>query len=295
MQRFYLSSAAFLARVLPSSLKQALYRIKPLARLIRTSLNRAAPQGLTVVTLASGGAQGMRMRLDLQAEKDYWLGTYEPELQKALETFTPQGGVVYDLGANIGYVTLLAARFTGPQGKVHAFEALPENQIRLIDNISLNNLQGQVTVFCGAVVGRGGDIRFLVGPSGGTGKTAGSAGRKDLPYVREIQVPGISLDEYVLEQGHSSPDLVKMDIEGGEVLALPGMQRVLSEVQPVILMELHGPEAGQVAWKTIAEAGYRLHELAPGYPEVRQPAQLNWKAYLLALPPENSSRLGSQG
>ena len=70
---------------------------------------------------------------------------------------------------------------------------------------------------------------------------AGSAGRDDR-YESEVNVLGISLDEFVYGQGNPPPQVVKMDIEGGEVLALPGMRRVLTEARPLMLMELHGPE-----------------------------------------------------
>jgi len=64
--------------------KRAVYRSPRLARLIRRGLNRAAPQGSAEVTVAAGGLAGMRLSLDLQSEKEYWLGTYEPELQPAI-------------------------------------------------------------------------------------------------------------------------------------------------------------------------------------------------------------------
>ncbi len=101
-------------------------------------------------------------------------------------------------------------------------------------------------------------MRFLVHASGGMGKAAGSAGRED-QYQSEISVPGISLDEFVYGQGNPPPQVVKMDIEGGEVLALPGMRRVLAEARPLMLMELHGPESSRAAWETLTAAGY--HDL----------------------------------
>lgn len=289
MQRFILSFAAWAARVLPMPLKRALYRFEPLARLIRGGLNRAAPQGLSTVTIAAGGLQGQRMALDLQSEKDYWLGVYEPQLQSALKDLARPGDVIYDLGANIGYITLLAAKLVGAQGRVHAFEALPDNQTRLRQNIALNMLEQRVTVYCGAVTDRPGEVSFLVGPSGGTGKAAGSAGRQGLEYVQELHVPGVSLDAYVFEQNQPPPDLVKIDIEGGEMLALPGMQRVLAEAKPVVLIELHGQEAGRVVWQTLVDAGYSFHEMRTGFPPAPPLERLDWKSYLVSLPPGSRS------
>ncbi len=75
-----------------------------------------------------------------------------------------------------------------------------------------------------------------------------------------------------------------MDIEGGEVLALPGMRRLLVEARPLILLELHGPEAARLVWDTLSAAGYRLCQMAPGYPQILSLDALDWKAYLVAMP-----------
>jgi FkbM family methyltransferase len=283
MQEFFLNVTAFAARVLPNSIKQAIYKIKPLARLIRGGLNRAVPTGLVEVKVAAGDLRGFTILLDMQVDKDYWLGTYEPELQSALRELVPAEAVIYDVGANIGYVSLLLAKAAGAKGKVFAFEALPSNVDQLQQNVALNGMEAQVTVIPSAVTQAPGPVRFLVHASGGMGKAAGSAGRED-KYQSEVTVPGISLDEFVYGQGNPPPQVVKMDIEGGEVLALPGMRRVLAERRPLMLMELHGPESSRAAWETLTAAGYEICWMRPGYPAVPSLEAMGWKAYIVAKP-----------
>lgn len=283
MDKWFLTLAAWSARILPDWAKRSIYRIRPLARLVRSELNRAAPVGLSTVTVAAGELEGMQILLDMHTEKDYWLGTYEPELQAALRELIEPGRVVYDVGANIGYISLMLARRVGPDGKVFAFEALPENVTRLSDNLALNGMEARVAVVPCAVVDRAGAVSFMVGPSGGMGKAAGSAGRQDVQYNQAIRVDGLSLDEFVFQQGNPPPELIKIDIEGGEVLALPGMRRVLDEFHPLILMELHGPEAARTAWMVLQNAGYRICQMQPGFPTVLSLEGLNWKAYLAAF------------
>jgi FkbM family methyltransferase len=283
MDKLFLSFAAFAAKILPNSVKQAIYQAKPLAGLIRRGLNRAAPTGLVEVKIAAGDLAGFTILLDMQIDKDYWLGTYEPELQTALHDLVPAGAVIYDVGANIGYLSLLLAKASGKVGSVIAFEALPANVERLRRNLELNGMEKQVTVIPSAVVQTQGPVRFLVHASGGMGKAAGSAGRSDQSQS-EVTVPGISLDEFVYGQGNPPPQVVKMDIEGGEVLALPGMRRVLREARPLMLMELHGPESCQVAWRILSDAGYMLCWLRPGYPQVPSLEAMEWKAYIVAKP-----------
>jgi FkbM family methyltransferase len=283
MKRFFLSVAAFTARILPNPVKQAIYKIKPLAGLIRRGLNRAAPTGLVEVKVAGGDLAGFTILLDMQVDKDYWLGTYEPELQSALRELIPPGAIIFDVGANIGYVSLLLAKAAGESGKVFAFEALPSNVDQLRRNVALNNMQKRVMVIDRAVTRSSGPVNFLVHASGGMGKVAGSAGRED-KYESEVSVLGISLDEFVYGQGNPAPQVVKMDIEGGEVLALPGMQRVLNEARPLMLMELHGPESCRAAWDTLTTAGFNICWMRPGYPVIPSLEEMGWKAYIVAKP-----------
>ena len=283
MQKLLLSAAAFTAKILPNSFKQAIYKVKPLARLIRRGLNRAAPTGLVEVKVAAGDLAGFTILLDMQVDKDYWLGTYEPELQSALRELIPASAVIFDVGANIGYLSLLLAKAAGEAGKIFAFEALPSNVEQLRRNLALNGMDTQVTVIASAVTQAPGPVRFLVHASGGMGKAAGSAGRED-QYQSEVTVPGISLDEFVYGQGNPPPQVVKMDIEGGEVMALKGMHRVLTEARPLMLMELHGPESSRVAWETLTAAGYEICWMRPGYPVVSSQEAMGWKAYIVAKP-----------
>ncbi len=279
-----LSLASFLSRLLPLPLKRALYRLGPVTRAIRRALNRAAPAGLTEIEIAGGDLRGWRMALDLRAEKDYWLGTYEPALQAAIRRWVQPGWTVYDVGANVGYVSLLLARAVEQAGRVFAFEALPANQERWRRNAALNALGARCRLVPAAVTGTSGTTRFLIGPSDDTGKAAGSAGRH-LAYAESLEVPALSLDDFVYAQGNPPPNLVKMDIEGGEVLALPGMTRLLREAAPRLFLELHGPESARAAWETLTAAGYTLCRMQPGYPRLPSLEALDWKAYLVGLPP----------
>jgi FkbM family methyltransferase len=277
-----LGLAAVAARLLPNAVKQALYRLGPVSNGLRAALNRAAPQGLTESVVAGGGLRGARLLLNLQTEKDYWLGTYEPELQQAFADLLQPEQTVYDCGANIGYLSLLAARQVGLEGRVFAFEALPANRERLQANLALNAEGQPVEVVAKAVAASSGSHEFLAHASGGMGKLAGSAGR-DEAYSERIMVEAIALDDFVYGFGHPPPDLIKLDIEGGEGGALQGMPRLLAEARPRLLIELHGPEAAKHVWERLIAAEYQLHRMIKGYPAVHSLDDLDWKAYVMAL------------
>lgn len=285
LRKLTLNAAGLAARWLPQSAKQMLYRNPGLARLIRGSLNQAAPTGLTKMEIAAGEAAGLIFQLDLQSEKDYWLGTYEPDLQSALVELVNPGMVAYDVGANIGYISLMFARRVGPTGRVISFEPLPANVSRLKQNISLNNIGERVLVVPKAVADHPGETTFWIAPSGAMGKISGSAGRTTTDYSESIQIETISIDEMIFQQSLPPPQVIKMDIEGGEVLALPGMKNTLVTHRPLILIEVHGPHAAQVTWDSLVPAGYRLCWMKAGFPEMPPPTSIKRKGYLVCFPP----------
>jgi FkbM family methyltransferase len=283
LRKSILSLVEMTARLLPMSYKRALYSRPTISSVIRGGLNTAVPEGFTEVTIAAGYLQGMRMILDLQVEKDYWLGTYEPELQETIRDLTKQNQVFYDLGANIGYMTLLSAKYVGPNGHVFAFEALPGNVDRLKRNIKLNAVENWVTIVPAVVTDHTGETRFLLGPSSGTGKADGAIGRSSFEYQESISLNGISIDDFIYLSGNPEPDIVKIDIEGSEVLALPGMSKLVHDRKPILLIELHGPEAAQASWDFLVSEKYRICRMTSNYPQVEKLQELNWKSYVVAI------------
>ncbi len=95
--------------------------------------------------------------------------------------FNP-GMTAYDVGANIGYMSLLLSKTVGATGYVYSFEAFPENIDRLRKNLLLNNFTSNVEVVPKAVVDTEREVKFMVGPSSGMGKVQGSAGRDNVKY-----------------------------------------------------------------------------------------------------------------
>jgi FkbM family methyltransferase len=284
LQNIILSFAAFVARILPVSFRSSLYKNPSISKAIRQGLNQAAPEGLNETTIAAGNLAGTRMFLDLKAEKDYWLGTYEPQLQATIQELVLPGQIAYDIGANIGFMTLLFAQCVESTGHVYAFEALPANLQRLRDNIALNSVDDRVTIISAAVNDRSNSTKFYIGPSPGTGKLVKSAGRSTITYRESIEVEGISIDDFIYQSGNPAPDILKIDIEGGEVLALPGMSRMLHEKRPVVMIELHGQEAARVGWDLLKKENYRICHMAADFPPILVLQEIDWKSYWVAFP-----------
>lgn len=286
-KNFVLNLASFLAKIFPDSIKRYFYKNPALSEAIRGTLNRAAPKGNHRVEIAAGVNEGIQMFLDLRTEKEYWLGTYELDLQKAATDLIEVDQIIYDIGANIGYLTLMFANLIGPGGHVFAFEALPGNVDRLKENIEINGYKERVTVVNAAVTDHSEEVEFLIGPSSAMGKVQGSSGRTSIDYQDKISVEGISIDEYVEISGIPSPNIIKLDVEGGETLALRGMEKLLMNDKPVVLIELHGLESAEMCWEILQKANYRICHMEDGFPQVNSIDELDWKSYLVALPNVN--------
>lgn len=271
-----------LSGLLPLGVKRKITNGGVLSGLIRKMLNTSVDEGLSVVTVTAGPLKGKRALLDMKNEKSRWLGTYEPELVDACRELIEPGMVIYDVGANIGYVSMLFAEFTGPEGKVLAFEPLPENAKRIRENVQLNNYK-QIDVYENAVIDAERPVSFLRHRSVGMGKALGSAGRADQEYKTELTVHGIGLDDFVINKGNPIPDLIKIDIEGGEVMALPGMEGILTQNGPILMIELHGEESEQVAWRVLNACGYELYQMEDLSKQITSVDELKWKAYVVAI------------
>ena len=178
----------------------------------------------------------------------YWLGSYEQEKSRLFADGIRPGDVVYDVGANVGYYTLLAASAVGEQGRVIAFEPLPENLAFLRRHLSMNHLQN-VEVFAAAVSDRAGETFFEVAAS----RSMGQISKRGSLTMRVV-----ALDELVAAGTVPPPDCIKIDVEGAEGQVLAGARKVLTDSKPDIHLALHGAEAREACCRVLSETGYRL-------------------------------------
>ena len=280
-------ATARIAQALPQEAREFLYRLGPISNVIRSVLTRAAPDEIVPVEVAAGPLAGMHLLLDLSREKNLWLGTYEPALLEAIQDWVKPGMVTYDVGANIGYVSLALAKAAGESGRIVAFEPLPANLVRLRANMALNPEGDRVQVVGAAAGARTTQEPFMMHESGGMGKLQASKGRQT-EYEGTLTVDVIALDDWIAENKVAPPELIKIDVEGGEAAVLEGMNSTLKNDRPTILIELHGPEATSGVQKILASAGYALHAMREGYPELGEIT--SWKTYAVALPGEKGDK-----
>jgi FkbM family methyltransferase len=153
---------------------------------------------------------------------------HEPEVKNTIAQFLRPGMTMIDAGANIGYFTLFAARMVGPQGHVYAFEPVPSTVGFLRKNVEKNGYSDRVAIVPNAVTDKSSQVRIILGD---TVSTVSSMFRNDSRGRDFVDVEAVSLDEFFYKQGWPPVNIVKMDIEGAEKLALDGM-RELSRRNP---------------------------------------------------------------
>lgn len=183
---------------------------------------------------------------------------HEPELIGVLEAQLKKGSVFYDVGANIGIYSLLAADYVGPEGKVLAFEPNDLNLSYLRQSIALGVHNVEVLDF--AIGDKDGTLTFDRKGGSMSGRLISEAEKAVDPQIVKVR----SIDS-LIESGLPPPDVIKIDIEGGEGAALEGAVRTL-ERGPVIICEMHefAPEGVKRAESVLMAAGYNLSTLHEG-------------------------------
>jgi hypothetical protein len=189
---------------------------------LKESVKRRLPEGRNVRTVRFGVGRGIRLKLDLRhGDVQTFLGLYEIELTKHLRALALPGATSFDLGGNIGYDALVLARLT--KGPVVTVECDADRADALRENAALNPTLGPITVVTSSVA-----------------SSTSSA--------------SITIDD--LAERHFVPDLMKIDIEGGETEALRGAGHVLASRRPNIVLEVHGEQCEWDCLELLRGAGY---------------------------------------
>lgn len=214
-----------------------------LGKLLRLPL-RLIPKGM-VLPILQGKLKGRKWVVGA-GEHGYWLGSYEIHKRMAFEARIPSGAVVYDIGANVGFYSMLAGELVGDSGHVYAFEPSPRNVSFIEKHIRLNYYE-HITVFEAAVSDHTGEAFFDLGASIATGH---------LTDQGTLRVDLVCLDDLLAQNKLRPPDFLKVDVEGAEYDVLRGARQLLAAHRPVIFLDTHGREAHEPTIALLQEAGY---------------------------------------
>lgn len=170
-------------------------------------------------------------------------GTYEVQMVTALASRVKPGWICFDIGAHIGYYSLLMSKLSGLQGQVHAFEPFPYTVDYLHRHLERNNLTS-IHVHPIAIADANGSATI---------QGISSVGKNVLAFLKGVRVLSSStgesavpqtvdqrrIDDLVEQQLVPTPHVIKVDVEGAELPVLLGARRTLQRAKPVVVVELH--------------------------------------------------------
>jgi len=275
-KRLARAAVRILLRILPPS---------PAGRLVDRwpTLLRFLPPGKNLVSRKYLGRCAIRVNTAYGIEYQMLNGVYDPRAQHFIEKYVRPGGVCFDIGANVGAMTLGCALATGPNGQVFAFEPGPYFP-RLVHNLRLNPKLADIVV----------PLRF--GLAERTGRLfwtedATNRGNGSLLPQGEIAVPVTTLDQFFRDQNLSRLDFIKIDVNGAEFEVLLGARETLAAYHPVIYYATNrtclGSRSAEVYRKTEAllrSLGYSLYKFEPDFTPVKTTAADLDPDSTLALP-----------
>jgi FkbM family methyltransferase len=230
--------------------------------------NRLSPTERYIVVRLD---KGFRMKLDLKDPeqlKVYFYGHYHERYEADLVArLLENDEVFWDIGANVGYFTLVAATALKERGQIIAFEPGKNAYVRLTENISLNNY-GNIKVYPIAVSDREGEAVLHV--AGDIADSSASLFQSSPAQTGQEVCRMLALDHFLTAEGLRPPTLIKLDAEGAELAVLQGAKRLISQSPPLFLMEmeektLQAAGASKAAIQHFLESyGYRAAHLNKG-------------------------------
>lgn len=238
-------------------------------------------------------------RINMGVLQDFWFfssaphgrmanGIYERPLVERLIDLVKPDWVCYDIGAHVGYYSLILAKLVGAEGRVYAFEPLPANVRQVLLHVERNRLEDVVRVRPFALSDTTGRVRFrgAVGPRGrGQGYLVGVRVQKLTPEAQkfsEIEVEQCRLDDLVDRGEIERPNFLKVDVEGAELRVLRGARETLVTAKPVIAAELHTVANAVECTEFLHDLGYRMTILE---------APSDSRCLILALPADTQAKL----
>lgn len=195
-----------------------------------------------------------------------------------LQEFIPNGSVVIDVGANVGFFSLRFARWVGESGEVIAIEPEDRNYQTLICALKREGLLGRVRALKAVGAATAGPMFLEINP-------LHPADHKLSRDGTGVAVEAVRLDDLVQDKGVLRPSLIKIDVQGAEMLVLQGAADILRLSGPALFVELQEEGLERLGTSVAAildhlsQCGYEAYWLMrDGPPRKTNPAEIHAKA-----------------
>ncbi len=178
-------------------------------------------------------------------------GTYEPKNVEAIQKTVRQDDVAYDVGAHVGYFSVLMGDIVGRGGKVIAFEPRGLNLGYLQKHVAVNHCDN-IKIISKAVGEHSGHAKLETRTGSGTGYIS-DTGDEDVEIT--------SIDELVESGALPAPTFLKIDVEGGEMAVLRGARKVIERQRPRMILATHGDEIDAECRALLKEWNYDMQDI----------------------------------
>lgn len=230
-------------------------------KLVRTFLSLYFA-GNKSIPIMAGPLKGRHLpKAEALSNLSMLFGRYEPQVVSVLLSMSDPIKVAYDIGAHVGFITLVLAQSVGLDGKVFAFEPAPENIAVMQQLIIQNSLQHKVSLIPIALADANGEQSLINWKSSSMYFLESALNGQKACGCSSINITTCSLDSFVFEQSNPSPDLIKIDVEGAEALVIQGGLRTLDVYSPKLIIEIHGPKNAQKIWELLRSFHYSWDHL----------------------------------
>ena len=250
-------------RIIPWQARTAIKRIPLVSSLQRFLLSQFLEGREFAHQIDAGPGRGLTYPVVLPDDKGVWTGTYELTFVEALARATQPGSTCFDVGGWRGYCGGVMAMQDA--GKVVIFEPLPGNCDRIQRLIELNPSL-PIELVQAAAGESSGEATFTVMDATSMGKLVESPFQQGISTSESISVNVVSLDNWCQSNGVPFPNIMKIDVEGAEMMVLRGARRILTESGPTLFIEAHSRELAKQVVSYLEQMDYRIHVLETDQP-----------------------------
>jgi FkbM family methyltransferase len=251
------------ANLIPYSFRKWI-RHTPGLKQLQQYLMRQYLDGTRFVHSIKGGpADGLNYPVMLPQDKQIWLGNYEQQFCEALVAQVIPGMVCYDIGGYRGFFSGVLGRQGA--GSIAVFEPFPANQLQIQAMIELNPSL-PITLYPCALSDTAGATSFAVMPEGSMGKLEESQFDSGHRPSGSITVQVETLDGLIRALALPPANLIKIDVEGAELLVLQGAEGLIESHHPVLFIEAHSRELCRTCSDFLVARGYHIRVMETGRP-----------------------------
>ena len=241
--------------LVPWRLRGTVKRVPLVAPLQRWLVARFLEGREFIHAVDAGPAAGLIYPIRLPEDKGIWTGTYELELATRISRVVRRGDVCFDIGGWRGFFSGVMA--LAGASKTFIFEPLPANAAQIRRTIALNP-KLPIELIDAAVGEQEGMVTFSVMPDSSMGKLVMSPFQADAQGESTITVRVVALDQLIASGKLPSPTVIKIDVEGAEMLVLRGARRLLTDSKPKLFIEVHSPALDQECRALLTELSYEI-------------------------------------